>query len=163
MTFYPNLVDKLNASFLNQRSPKLLQVLDWLVLEKHDSDRSKMTEERINLFFDYVLNHQDLCAVNKVKNKIPCKELRQAVDNNGDKDKAGTGGIDFNTKIKGSRKKRKTFVSPHDINAVEPYGVLLILDLAVEFGCQIHNRVRPREVFPKPKSLNTLVKFIINN
>ncbi|XP_074595370.1 uncharacterized protein LOC141850607 isoform X2 [Brevipalpus obovatus] len=138
--------------------PKLLKVLDWLVMEKDDPDRSKMTEERVSKFVDFVFSHQDLCEI-KQDGKIKCEKLRQEIDKN--KLEAGSQGIDFNDKMKSLRKKMKGHFSSYDINNVQPYGVLLILEWALEFGNEKHTAVS--ELFPRPSDLKALVKFIINH
>ncbi|XP_074599761.1 uncharacterized protein LOC141854103 [Brevipalpus obovatus] len=137
--------------------PKLYKVFSWLVLEKDDSDRALMVEKTCNQFVDFVLKHADLCV--EKDGAVDCKELRKEIDSN--KDEAGTLSISFDAKMKSVGKVLGRIFGAHDADTVEPYGVLSLLEWALEFGNKKHSRLITG--FPKPSNLTAMIKFIINN
>ncbi|XP_074603593.1 uncharacterized protein LOC141857077 [Brevipalpus obovatus] len=150
-------IDEAKASF-RKGTPRLLKVLNWLVLEKDDNDRKKMNDKTISDFVDFVMSHQDMC-VYKANGDTTCEELRKEIDRN--KALAGTEGINFDRKMKSIGKVLGRFFGAHDADTVEPYGVLSLLDWALEFGNRRNTRIFGE--FPKPSNLNALIKFIIIN
>ncbi|XP_074601717.1 uncharacterized protein LOC141855531 [Brevipalpus obovatus] len=141
--------------------PKLLKVLNWLVLEKDDSDSLKMSISSAEKFVDFVMARDDMC-VPKSNGDVTCEALRKEIDAH--KQEAGTEGIDFDAKMKSIGKILGRFFGAHDADTVKPYGVMVLLEWALEFGNSVHTRIQSNT--PKPKdleALKALVKFIVTN
>lgn len=126
-----------------------------MVLPKDDGDLKKMDSSARARFVNFVLPRYDVC-VYKEDGNTSCELLRQMVDNN--KEIAGTIGINFDAKMKSIGKKLGRFFNAHDADTVTPYGILTLLQWALEFG-RDHN---PRAFgMPRPIDLNKMIRFIV--
>lgn len=109
-------------------------------------------------FVDFVMSRDDMC-VPKPNGDVTCEQLRKEIDAH--KEEAGTINIDFDAKMKSIGKILGRFFGAHDADTVEPYGVMVLLEWALEFGNQVHTRTATNT--PKPQDLKALVKFIVTN